>query len=97
MIAFQKQDKFRYAYGLVPLSLLLFAWCLHLVAGLPLPKPQVIVRSQSLLYPQQPGRQVDLTHVLPTTELFWLNIEEGYFACQVNSSEKYLLAEKKNI
>jgi EGF domain len=56
----------------------------------PAPGPQVIVRSQSLLYPQQPGRQVDLTHVLPTTELFWLNIEEGYFACQVNSSEKYL-------
>jgi hypothetical protein len=55
-----------------------------------LPLPQVVVRSQSLLYQNQPGRQVDLSKVLPTTELFWLNIEEGYFACQVNASEKYL-------
>ena len=48
------------------------------------------IRSQSLLYNDQPGRQVDLTKVLPTTEVFWLNIEESYFACQVNASEKYL-------
>ena len=32
----------------------------------------------------------DLSNVLPTSELFWLNLEEGYFACQVNASEKYL-------
>ena len=25
-----------------------------------------------------------MTGVLPTEELFWLNIEEGYFACQVS-------------
>jgi hypothetical protein len=23
-------------------------------------------------------------------ELFWLNLEEGYFACQFNSSEQFL-------
>ena len=28
--------------------------------------------------------------VLPTEELFWLNLEEGYFACQLNESEKFL-------
>lgn len=62
--------------------------CVGLVTDLPL--PQVVVRSQSLLYDDQPGRQVDLTKVLPTSEVFWLNIEEAYFACQVNASEKYL-------
>ena len=57
---------------------------------LPLPLPQLIVRSQSHLFSQQPGRQVDLSEVLPTEELFWLNLEEGYFACQLNQSEKFL-------
>ena len=33
---------------------------------------------------------VDLTQNLPNNEIFWLHIEEGYFACQVNASEKYL-------
>ena len=70
------------------LSTALLAACLQLVNDLPL--PQIVVRSQSLLYNDQPGRQVDLSKILPTSELFWLNIEEGYFACQVNSSEKYL-------
>ena len=54
------------------------------------PVPQLIVRSQSELFSQQPGRQVDLSKVLPTQELFWLNLEEGYFACQLNQSEKFL-------
>ena len=72
-----------------------FLLLLHLLATFvelvtDLPVPQVVVRSQSLLYNDQPGRQVDLSRVLPTSELFWLNIEEGYFACQVNASEKYL-------
>ena len=57
---------------------------------LPLPQPQLIVRSQSHLFSQQPGRQVDLSEVLPTEELFWLNLEEGYFACQLNQSENFL-------
>ena len=57
---------------------------------LPLPLPQLIVRSQSHLFSQQPGRQVDLSEVLPTEELFWLNLEEGYFACQLNQSENFL-------
>ena len=26
--------------------------------------------------------QIDLTGALPTEEVFWLNFEEGYFACQ---------------
>ena len=56
----------------------------------PVPVPQLIVRSQSELFSQQPGRQVDLSKVLPTQELFWLNLEEGYFACQLNQSEKFL-------
>ena len=56
----------------------------------PLPVPQRRVRSQSELFSQQPGRQVDLSKVLPTQELFWLNLEEGYFACQLNQSEKFL-------
>ena len=56
----------------------------------PGPVPQLIVRSQSELFSQQPGRQVDLSKVLPTQELFWLNLEEGYFACQLNMSEKFL-------
>ena len=70
--------------------LFLLTTILDLVTDLPLPQPQVVVRSQSLLYDDQPGRQVDLSNVLPTSELFWLNLEEGYFACQVNASEKYL-------
>ena len=56
----------------------------------PLPKPQLIVRSQSLLFSNQYGRQIDLTNTVPTEEVFWLNFEEGYFACQVNASEKFL-------
>ena len=56
----------------------------------PLPSPQLIVKSQSNLFSNQPGRQVDLSEVLPTEELFWLNLEEGYFACQLNESEKFL-------
>ena len=56
----------------------------------PLPSPQLIVKSQSNLFSNQPGRQVDLSQVLPTEELFWLNLEEGYFACQLNESEKFL-------
>ena len=58
--------------------------------SLPLPNPQLVVRSQSLLFPTQHGRQIDLTHKMPTNEVFWLNFEEGYFACQVNASEKFL-------
>ena len=54
------------------------------------PLPQLVLRSQSLLYDSQPGRQIDLTEVLPTEEVFWINYEEGYFACQLNSSEKFL-------
>ena len=56
----------------------------------PLPSPQLIVKSQSNLFSNQPGRQIDLSEVLPTEELFWLNLEEGYFACQLNESEKFL-------
>ena len=58
--------------------------------GVPLPSPQLIVKSQSSLFTQQSGRQIDLSKVLPTQELFWLNLEEGYFACQLNQSEKFL-------
>ncbi len=43
-----------------------------------------------LHFSDQPGRQVDLSRVLPNKEVFWLNLDEGYFACQVNSSERYL-------
>ena len=71
----------------VPLVVILVNW-VRLVTDLPV--PQVVVRSQSLLYDDQPGRQVDLSRILPTSEVFWLNIDEGYFACQVNASEKYL-------
>ena len=60
------------------------------VGAVPLPLPQLIVRSQSHLFSQQPGRQVDLSKILPTEELFWLNLEEGYFACQLNQSENFL-------
>ena len=60
------------------------------VQGVPLPAPQLIVKSQSHLFSNQPGRQVDLSGVLPTEELFWLNLEEGYFTCQLNQSEKFL-------
>ena len=78
----------------LPSLLFLVVAFVELVTDLPLPapgpSPQVVVRSQSLLYNDQPGRQVDLSQVLPTSEVFWLNIEEGYFACQVNASEKYL-------
>ena len=58
------------------------------VGGTPI--PQLIVRSQSQLFANQPGRQIDLSEVLDTDELFWLNLEEGYFACQLNQSEKFL-------
>ena len=30
----------------------------------------------------EPTMQIDLTGALPTEEVFWLNFEEGYFACQ---------------
>ena len=68
---------------------------LPLIAAIPLlpshsQHPLVGVRSQSLLYPQQAGRQIDLTGLLPTNEVFWLNLEEGYFACQLNDSSKFL-------
>ena len=71
-------------------KILIFLICFLVDLVTDLPLPQVVVRSQSLLYDDQPGRQVDLTKVLPTNEVFWLNIEEGYFACQVNASERYL-------
>ena len=58
------------------------------VGGTPI--PQLIVRSQSQLFANQPGRQIDLSEVLNTDELFWLNLEEGYFACQLNQSENFL-------
>ena len=74
------------AGSMVSVSLLL-SW---LTSVSPVPVPQLIVRSQSELFSQQPGRQVDLSKVLPTQELFWLNLEEGYFACQLNQSEKFL-------
>ena len=74
------------AGSMVSVSLLL-TW---LTSVSPVPVPQLIVRSQSELFSQQPGRQVDLSKVLPTQELFWLNLEEGYFACQLNQSEKFL-------
>ena len=46
---------------------------------MPMPMPQLIVKSQSNLFREQPGRQIDLSQVLPTKELFWLNLEEvGY-------------------
>ena len=72
----------------------LFSTLLVVLASLDIvndfPLPAVVVRSQSLLYNHQPGRQVDLTQALPNQEVFWLNIEEGYFACQVNESKKYI-------
>jgi len=80
----QKQPK----TVILPVLWIVLSSLVGIVTDLPL--PQVVVRSQSLLYNDQPGRQVDLTKVLPTTEVFWLNIEESYFACQVNASEKYL-------
>ena len=46
---------------------------------LPMPMPQLIVKSQSNLFREQPGRQIDLSQVLPTKELFWLNLEEVRF------------------
>ena len=60
---------------------------------LPMPSPQLIVKSQSNLFREQPGRQIDLSQVLPTKELFWLNLEEvgvthrGYF---ISRSRKQL-------
>ena len=65
---------------------------LPVISGIPVPDPlpQIVVRSQSGLYPDQPGQQVDLTNVLPTGEVFWLNLEEGYFACQILPSSKFL-------
>ena len=73
--------------GSMASACLLLTW-LSSVSSVPV--PQLIVRSQSELFSQQPGRQVDLSKVLPTQELFWLNLEEGYFACQLNQSEKFL-------
>ena len=73
--------------------LLIFSSGLVLIkptGGNPLPAPQLIVKSQSNLFSNQPGRQIDLSDILPTEELFWLNLEEGYFACQLNESEKFL-------
>ena len=73
--------------------LLIFSSGLVLIkpaGGNPLPSPQLIVKSQSNLFSNQPGRQIDLSDILPTEELFWLNLEEGYFACQLNESEKFL-------
>ena len=81
---------------MIPKILLLFLFLPSLAPGptrLPLssasplpspdPSPQIVVRSQSLLFgPRQHGRQIDLTAALPTGEVFWLNFEEGYFACQ---------------
>ena len=49
------------------------------VSGSPL--PQLIVKSQSNLWREQPGRQIDLSKVLPTQELFWLNLEEVRGSC----------------
>ena len=46
---------------------------------MPMPMPQLIVKSQSNLFREQPGRQIDLSQVLPTKELFWLNLEEVRF------------------
>ena len=46
---------------------------------MPMPMPQLIVKSQSNLFREQPGRQIDLSQVLPTKELFWLNLEEVGF------------------
>ena len=76
---------------MMEITTLLVVW-LVAVEGVPLPQPQpqLIVKSQSHLFSQQPGRQIDLSEVLPTEELFWLNLEEGYFACQLNQSEKFL-------
>ena len=48
---------------LPPLLLFLVALFVELVTDLPVPAPQVVVRSQSLLYNDQPGRQVDLSQV----------------------------------
>ena len=45
----------------------------------PMPMPQLIVKSQSNLFREQPGRQIDLSQILPTKELFWLNLEEVRF------------------
>ena len=46
---------------------------------MPMPMPQLIVKSQSNLFREQPGRQIDLSQILPTKELFWLNLEEVRF------------------
>jgi len=76
---------------IIILSCLIFVALPQLVWSLPLPNPQLVVRSQSLLFSnQQYGRQIDLSHKTPSNEVFWLNFEEGYFACQVNASEKFL-------
>ena len=76
---------------LIVLSCFIFVTLPQLLWSLPLPNPQLVVRSQSLLFSnQQYGRQIDLSHKTPSNEVFWLNFEEGYFACQVNASEKFL-------
>ena len=75
---------------------------------LPMPMPQLIVKSQSNLFREQPGRQIDLSQVLPTKELFWLNLEEvsGWcgmmdFSCSESRTRKELkgdpLSKKKCI
>jgi len=62
---------------------------------LPMPSPQLIVKSQSNLFREQPGRQIDLSQVLPTKELFWLNLEEvGVRMLQIENQETI---ENKNL
>ena len=53
---------------------------------MPMPMPQLIVKSQSNLFREQPGRQIDLSQILPTKELFWLNLEEVRFPIYVLTS-----------
>lgn len=61
------------------------------VSGLPILEPEVVVRARTGLFPGRGrGRQVDLTRVLPISGQFWLNVDDGYFACQVNSTETFV-------
>ena len=55
-----------------------------------LKKCEAVCQVLVMLFTKQSGRQIDLSKVLPTQELFLLNLEEGYFACQLNQSEKFL-------
>ena len=70
---------------------------------LPMPSPQLIVKSQSNLFREQPGRQVDLSQVLPTKELFWLNLEEvgvmhrGSFKLRTRKQLERLIFHGENI